>query len=92
MLRLEFYFGSVATGLKGYHSPQQIHSFTMDSGEYVNKVQMYHGTLASTIDGGWSSIMTGIRFITNKGTNECFKITFVGHMSIFGAVDTPVSD
>ena len=72
LFRLQFYFGSVATGLKGYPWPQHIHSFTMDSGEYINKVQMYHGTLASTIDGAWHSIMTGIRFITNKGTTKCF--------------------
>ena len=44
----------------------------MDSGEYINKVQMYHGTLASTIDGSVHAIMAGIRFITNKGTNKCF--------------------
>ena len=66
--RLKFYFGSVATDLKGYHSPQEIHNFVLDTGEYVNKVQLYHGTsLASTIDPGVFDMIVGIRLLTNGG-------------------------
>ena len=66
--RLRFHFGSVATDMKGYHSPQNIHNFVLDSGEYINKIQLYHGTaLASTIDTGVWDMIIGISFYTNRG-------------------------
>ena len=75
--RLRFHFGSVATDLKGYHSPQEIHNFVLDTGEYVNKVQLYHGTsLASTIDSGVFDMIVGIRLFTNRGISNFTRGTF----------------
>ena len=54
--------------MKGYHLPQNIHNFVLDSGEYINKVQLYHGTaLPSTIDIGVWDMIVGISFYTNRG-------------------------
>ena len=77
--RLRFHFGSVATDMKGYHSPQNIHNFVLDSGEYINKVQLYHGTaLPSTIDTGVWDMIIGISFYTNRGI-----INFITGNSLF---------
>ena len=65
--RLKFHFGSVATDYRGYSSPQQKQSFILDSGEYINKVQMYRGTLASTINGATHTMIVGLIFFTNRG-------------------------
>ena len=65
--RFKFYFGSVATVWKGYHSPEDTFSLNLDSGEYINKVKIYHGILTSSIDSGVWDMLGAITFFTNKG-------------------------
>lgn len=50
-----------------YPNPDRIERFSLDPGEYINKIYVYYGSAVSAIDGGVFNMMVGMGFETNLG-------------------------
>ena len=70
---MRLHFGSVATDWYGYqnsHSTETVHSVTLETGERINRVQLYYGVVPSVINNGMTNKTTALTFYTDKGDDR----------------------